>query len=111
MNSSMTAACTGATFAAMDRIDGRTNDQMRPLAFDLGIAPYAGGSVLVAMGKTRVICGVMIEEHVPRWMREQGSPAVGSLLNIRCSRIQRSRANRAMSQKVESTAAAWRFNA
>ncbi len=24
------------------------------------------------MGKTRVICGVMIEEGVPRWMKEQG---------------------------------------
>ncbi len=53
----MTAARTGATFAAMDRIDGRANDQIRPVAFDLGIAPYAGGSVLVAMGNTRVICG------------------------------------------------------
>ena len=68
----MTAACAGATFAVMDRIDGRTNDQMRPVAFDLGIAPYAGGSVLVAMGNTRVICGAMIEENVPRWMKEQG---------------------------------------
>jgi ribonuclease PH len=27
--------------------------------------------VLVAMGNTRVICGVMIEEAVPRWMKEQ----------------------------------------
>ena len=24
------------------------------------------------MGNTRVICGVMIEEGVPRWMKEQG---------------------------------------
>src|SRR5260370_22977586 len=24
------------------------------------------------MGKTRIICGVMIEENVPRWMKEQG---------------------------------------
>ncbi len=54
----------------MDRINGRTNDQLRPVAFELGIAPYAGGSVLVAMGNTRVICGVMIEESVPRWMKE-----------------------------------------
>src|SRR5256885_4330924 len=68
----MTVACTGSTFAAMDRIDGRTNDQMRPVAFDLGIAPYADGSVLVTVGKTRVICGVTIEENVPRWMKEQG---------------------------------------
>src|SRR3989454_5565951 len=56
----------------MDRIDGRTSDQLRPVAFELGIAPYAGGSVLVAMGNTRVICGVTIEENVPRWMKEQG---------------------------------------
>src|SRR5881392_17594 len=55
----------------MSRIDGRTSDQLRPIAFELGIAPYAGGSVLVAMGNTRVICGAMIEENVPRWMKEQ----------------------------------------
>ena len=40
--------------------------------FELGIAPHASGSVLVSMGNTRVICGVMIEEIVPRWMKEQG---------------------------------------
>src|SRR6476646_1111965 len=28
--------------------------------------------MLVAMGKTRVICGVTIEEVVPRWMKDQG---------------------------------------
>ena len=56
----------------MDRIDGRRDDELRPVAFDLGIAPHAGGSVLVTMGNTRVICGVTIEENVPRWMKEQG---------------------------------------
>src|SRR5881398_3843673 len=56
----------------MSRIDGRTSDQLRPVAFELGIAPYAGGSVLVTMGNTRVICGVTVEENVPRWMKEQG---------------------------------------
>jgi ribonuclease PH len=57
--------------AAMDRIDGRTSDQLRPVAFELGVAPYAAGSVLVAMGNTRVICGATIEENVPRWMKGQ----------------------------------------
>src|SRR6266540_1584415 len=71
-NSSMTSGGARSTFAAMDRIDGRTSDELRPVAFDLGIAPYATGSVLVAMGNTRVICGVTIEENVPRWMKEQG---------------------------------------
>ncbi len=53
-------------------MDGRAADQIRPISFELGIAPNASGSVLVAMGNTRVICGVMIEESVPRWMKEQG---------------------------------------
>src|SRR5438876_3282514 len=56
----------------MQRADGRAADQVRPISFELNIAPYAGGSVLVSMGNTRVICGVMIEEAVPRWMKEQG---------------------------------------
>ena len=55
----------------MNRPDGRNFDQLRPVSFELGIAPYAGGSVLVGMGNTRVICSVMIEETVPRWMKEQ----------------------------------------
>ena len=55
----------------MQRTDGRGSDQIRPISFELGIAPNATGSVLVAMGNTRVICGVMIEESLPRWMKEQ----------------------------------------
>lgn len=55
----------------MPRVDGRAPDQLRSVSFDLNIAPYASGSVLVSMGRTRVICGVMIEEIVPRWMKEQ----------------------------------------
>jgi len=54
------------------RTDGRAADQIRAISFELGIAPNATGSVLVAMGNTRVICGVMVEETVPRWMKEQG---------------------------------------
>jgi ribonuclease PH len=53
------------------RLDGRASDQLRPVSFELGIAPHAGGSLLVSMGNTRVICGVMVEETVPRWMKEQ----------------------------------------
>jgi ribonuclease PH len=56
----------------MLRPDGRPPDQIRPISFEIGIAPHATGSVLVSMGNTRVICGVMIEEGVPRWMKEQG---------------------------------------
>src|SRR5881227_3150241 len=55
----------------MQRTDGRAANQVRDVSFELNIAPHASGSVLVAMGNTRVICGVMIEETVPRWMKEQ----------------------------------------
>jgi ribonuclease PH len=36
-----------------------------------GIAPQAAGSVLSVFGNTRVICAAMIDEGVPRWMKEQ----------------------------------------
>ena len=55
----------------MQRADGRASDQIRPVTLELNIAPNAFGSVLVSMGNTRVICGVLIEEVVPRWMKEQ----------------------------------------
>src|SRR5437764_11917524 len=56
----------------MQRSDGRPPDGIRPLNFEVNMEPYASGSVLVSMGKTRVICAVTIEEAVPRWMKEQG---------------------------------------
>jgi ribonuclease PH len=40
--------------------------------FQNNIAPYATGSTLIEWGNTRVICGVTVEESVPRWMKEQG---------------------------------------
>jgi ribonuclease PH len=55
----------------MQRSDGRALDQLRTVSFELDVAPHAAGSVLIAMGNTRVICAVMIEEVVPRWMKEQ----------------------------------------
>jgi ribonuclease PH len=59
-------------FLAMQRNDGRGPDEIRSINFELNVAPHASGSVLVSIGQTRVICGVSIEEVVPRWMKEQG---------------------------------------
>jgi ribonuclease PH len=53
------------------RADGRRSNQPRPIRFQNGIAPYATGSTLVEWGNTRVICGVTVEDVVPRWMKEQ----------------------------------------
>ena len=55
------------------RVDGRLPEQLRPLRFHNHIAPYATGSTLIEWGQTRVICGVTVEETVPRWMKEQNA--------------------------------------
>jgi ribonuclease PH len=56
------------------RPDGRRADQLRPLRFQNHIAPHATGSTLIEWGNTRVICGVTVEESVPRWMKDQKVP-------------------------------------
>src|SRR5438477_5390941 len=53
------------------RADGRWPDQLRAVRFQNDIAPYATGSTLIEWGNTRVICGVTVDENVPRWMKEQ----------------------------------------
>ena len=58
-------------FDSNPRADGRAANQLRPVRFQNHIAPHAAGSTLVEWGNTRVICGVTIEENVPRWMKEQ----------------------------------------
>jgi len=57
--------------SALPRADGRSPGQLRPLRFQNNVAPYATGSTLIEWGNTRVICGVTVEDIVPRWMKEQ----------------------------------------
>lgn len=54
-----------------ERSADRLPTGLRPIAFQKGIAPHAGGSVLVSFGNTRVLCAASIEDGVPRWMKEQ----------------------------------------
>src|SRR6476620_1181408 len=63
-----------AIATAPARLDGRWPEQLRTVRFQNHIAPYATGSTLIEWGNTRVICGVTVEENVPRWMKEQGVP-------------------------------------
>lgn len=61
------------SISSQTRSDGRRADQIRPVRFQNHIAPHATGSTLIEWGQTRVICGVTIDEAVPRWMKEQGA--------------------------------------
>ncbi|SRR5579875_642587 len=54
------------------REDGRQLDQLRPVAFVRDFTEFAPGSVLVTMGRTKVLCTASLEERVPPWMRGTG---------------------------------------
>ena len=51
---------------------GRRADQLRPIALERSVAPYAEGSCLVDFGATRVLCTASVEEGVPSWRRGRG---------------------------------------
>lgn len=52
--------------------DDRKVDELRPVVLRRGYTEMTPGSVLVEMGKTRVLCTVSIEQDVPPWMRGTG---------------------------------------
>lgn len=54
------------------RIDGRRNDELRPVKITPGYLDYAEGSVLIQAGKTRVLCAVSIQPGVPKWLESRG---------------------------------------
>jgi len=56
----------------MPRVDGRAQDELRPVKMTPGFMPNAEGSCLVEMGDTKVICSATIENNVPRWMANKG---------------------------------------
>ncbi|MFE6717480.1 ribonuclease PH [Streptomyces albidoflavus] len=56
----------------MDRIDGRTPAQLRPLSIERSWSKHAEGSVLVAFGDTKVLCTASFTEGVPRWRKGSG---------------------------------------
>jgi ribonuclease PH len=54
------------------RRDGREPADLRPIAFTRDFTEFAAGSVLVAFGRTRVLCTASVETRVPPWMRGRG---------------------------------------
>ncbi len=54
------------------REGGRKPDQLRPIAFEPDYLENPHGSAVVTQGRTKVLCTAMIEEDVPRWLRNKG---------------------------------------
>ncbi|MEA4954857.1 MAG: ribonuclease PH [Pseudoflavonifractor sp.] len=49
----------------MSRIDGRKNDELRPMEIIPGINQFAEGSCLIRCGNTHVLCCASVEERTP----------------------------------------------
>jgi ribonuclease PH len=56
----------------MARIDGRADDELRPVHITLGYQSFAEGSALIEVGRTRVLCSVSMEERVPGFLKDSG---------------------------------------
>ena len=56
----------------MTRIDGRSPSQLRPTTITPGFLAHAEGSVLIEVGRTKVICTASVEDRVPPFLRNQG---------------------------------------
>jgi ribonuclease PH len=54
------------------RRDGRALDELRDWSFERNYTVFAAGSVLVQMGRTKVLCTASVESDVPRWLRGSG---------------------------------------
>jgi ribonuclease PH len=54
------------------RADGRKPGELRQLTIDPDYLEQPHGSALVTQGRTIVLCTAMIQEEVPRWLRNQG---------------------------------------
>src|SRR6185295_992458 len=56
----------------MARLDGRTPDAVRETRLTPNFTMHAEGSVLIEVGRTRVICTASVEDRVPPFLRGTG---------------------------------------
>jgi len=50
----------------------RARDELRPVRLTCGFTEATPGSVLIEMGRTRVLCTASVDRDLPRWMRDAG---------------------------------------
>src|SRR5438128_1597244 len=56
----------------MTRTDGRSSTQLRPTRMTPGFLAHAEGSVLIEVGRTKVVCAASVEDRVPPFLRNTG---------------------------------------
>jgi len=71
-NLSMNLSGNETAASSFYRPGGRTPLELRPLTLTPGFVQTAEGSVLVALGNTRVLTNATVEPGVPGWLRNSG---------------------------------------
>ncbi|WP_146565404.1 ribonuclease PH [Posidoniimonas corsicana] len=64
------------------RIDGRPDDQLRPIKIERGFASNAPGSVMIHAGQTMVLCTASVAADVPPWLAGRGKGWVTAEYNM-----------------------------
>ncbi len=54
------------------RTDNRLPNQLRPTQLTPGYLVHAEGSVLIEVGRTRVLCSASVEDRVPQFLKNSG---------------------------------------
>lgn len=54
------------------RVDGRNEDQLRPIQITPNVNKFAEGSVMIEVGDTKVLCTATVEDRLPPFMRGGG---------------------------------------
>ena len=73
----------------MSRVDGRKNDQLRPVRIIRDYMKHAEGSVLIEIGDTKVICTASVEERLPRFMDDPSQKRPGGWVTAEYSMLPR----------------------
>ncbi len=88
----------------LERTD-RANDELRPVRITRGYTEMTPGSVLIEMGRTRVLCTVSLDDDVPPWMKKSGSGWVTAeysmLPGASPQRIRRSSVNGGRTKEIQ----------
>ncbi|UCG34963.1 MAG: ribonuclease PH [Candidatus Omnitrophota bacterium] len=80
----------------MKRVDGRKDDQLRPIKIERGFMRNAEGSCLIEVGNTKVICTATVDKNVPLFLRGSGSGWVTAEYGM----LPRSTQNRILRDKI-----------
>jgi ribonuclease PH len=54
------------------RTDGRGPRDLRPVRYEVGYLEWAEGSVMLEVGKTRILCAASYDPRVPPWLQGSG---------------------------------------